>query len=276
VQRFTRAGVTLSDSTLGDWTAATADLVEPLYEALKEEALSSGYIQADETPIQVQDQQKEGSTHRGYYWVYHAPPSALVLVDYQPGRGRDGPKGILERYQGALQSDGYAVYDSYDGRPGITGYNCWAHVRRYFFEAQENAPELAAHALEEIGRLYGVERVLRERNASPEHRRQRRQEQAVPILERFKVWLEAHPGLPKSPWGQAAGYALGRWEKLIRYTEDGRIEIGRVGRWRGGVGPAYLLPPLSSGGASIAQPCSVSTSRSSNRTCRFPASGSHL
>ena len=44
--------------------------------------------------------------------------------------------------------------------------------------------------------------------------------------------------------------------------------------WRGGLGAAYLFPPLSSGGASIASPCSVSTSRSSNRTCGFPASGS--
>ena len=44
--------------------------------------------------------------------------------------------------------------------------------------------------------------------------------------------------------------------------------------WRGSLGEAYLFPPLSSGGASIAPPCPVSTSRSSNRTCGFPASGS--
>ena len=49
---------------------------------------------------------------------------------------------------------------------------------------------------------------------------------------------------------------------------------GRVGMWRGSVGSAYLFPALSSAGASIAGPCSVSTPRSSNRTCRLPASGS--
>jgi len=48
----------------------------------------------------------------------------------------------------------------------------------------------------------------------------------------------------------------------------------RVGMWRGSLGVAYLFPPLSSGGASIAPPCSVSTSRSSNRTCGVTASGS--
>ncbi len=50
--------------------------------------------------------------------------------------------------------------------------------------------------------------------------------------------------------------------------------IGRVEKWRGGLGRAYLLPTLSVVGASLAMPCSVSTSRSSNRTCGFPASGS--
>jgi transposase len=225
VQRFTREGITLSESTLGDWVAASAELLGPLYQALKQQVLSSGYLQADETPIQVQDDEKQGKTHRGYYWVYHAPLGGLVVMDYQPGRGRDGPKAFLGGYAGALQSDGYAVYDGFDSRAEITSYGCWAHARRYFFEAQENAPDLAAHAIEQIGRLYEVERVLREREASPESRRQLRQGQAVPVLARLKAYLEAHPGLPKSPWGQAAGYALTRWEKLCRYTEDGRIEI---------------------------------------------------
>jgi hypothetical protein len=44
--------------------------------------------------------------------------------------------------------------------------------------------------------------------------------------------------------------------------------------WRGSVGLAYPFPALSSAGASLASPCPVSTSRSSNRTCGFPASGS--
>ncbi len=130
VQRFTRAGITLSDSTLGGWIAATADLLVPLYEALASEARASGYIQADETPIPVLDAEKEGSTHRGYYWVYHAPGAGLVVMDYQRGRGRDGPTDWLVGYQGALQSDGYAVYDGYESVPGITSYGCWAHARR--------------------------------------------------------------------------------------------------------------------------------------------------
>jgi len=225
VQRFTRTGITLADSTLGDWISASADLITPLYRALSKELLESGYVQADETPIRVQDSTKKGKTHRGYYWVYMAPENGLVVMEYQRGRGRAGPNMFLNGYQGALQSDGYKVYDGYDKHVGVTTYNCMAHARRYFFDAQGSSPELSAHALNEIGLLYEVERELREGDLSPDERRRIRQQRSVPILERFKTWLQANEGLPKSPWGQAIHYSLARWEKLCRYCEDGRIEI---------------------------------------------------
>lgn len=169
VQRFTREGCALAPSMLGDWISASADLLEPLYWAMTDELLDSTYIQADETPIQVQDPNKKRKTHRGYYWVYHAPLQGLVVMDYQRGRSsRDGPTQFLVDYKGTLQSDGYKVYDSYDKHPGITTYNCMAHARRHFFDAQDSAPDLAAHALKEIGLLYDVER---ESDPSPKNRR---------------------------------------------------------------------------------------------------------
>ena len=225
LQRFEREGITLSSSTLGDWISASADLLKPLYAALQDELLDSGYVQADETPIQVQDLKKTKKTHRGYYWVYNAPLQGLVVMDYQRGRGRAGPSTFLDGYEGALQSDGYAVYESYDAHPEITTYNCMAHARRYFFDAQDSNPEMAGHALKEIGVLYDIERQLRENDSSPEERERERQEKAIPTLKRFKAYLQANPGLPKSPWGKAVFYSLARWEKLTKYTQDGRIEI---------------------------------------------------
>lgn len=225
VQRFTREGITLAASTLGDWVAASADLLGPLYEALKQEVLDSGYVQADETPIAVQDGEKKGATHRGQYWVYHAPERKLVVMHYHPGRGRDGPKAMLDSYEGLLQSDGYVIYDGYDRRPGVTVSGCWAHARRRFFEAKDNVPDLAEHALTEIRLLYDVERELRESDSSPEVRRRVRRERAVPVLDRFKAWLQAQKILPKTPWGKAVTYALLQWDKLYKYVEDGRLEI---------------------------------------------------
>ena len=53
----------------------------------------------------------------------------------------------------------------------------------------------------------------------------------------------------------------------------GKLKCG-VEMWRGGLGAAYRLPTFSVVGASLSGPCSVSTSRSSNRTGAFNASGS--
>ena len=205
VQRFKREGIPLARSTLEGWVAAVARLLEPLYERLCELVLESGYIQADETPIPVQDHaKKKGKTHRGYYWVYQGPQPQLVVIDYQHGRGSDGPEAFLKDYRGALQSDGYSVYDRYDD--AMTLYNCWAHARRYFYQAQDNQPKRAAHALAEIGQLYEVERQVKDFAAA--ERAAVRREKAQPILDRFKKWLQQNRGLPKSPWGKACVFRL--------------------------------------------------------------------
>jgi len=225
VQRFTRAGITLATSTLGDWVSQTADLLKPLYDELAQEAMASGYIQADETPIQVQDGEKKGKTHRGWYWVYHAREPGIVIMDYQAGRGRDGPTEWLAGYEGLLQCDGYAGYDQFEKNDGIAMAGCWAHARRYFFDAQGSSAERAEHVLSEIGLLYDIERTLREENASSEERSRVRKEEAAPILKKLKAWFEENEGLPQDPWGKAVSYTFTRWDRLTAYLEEGRLEI---------------------------------------------------
>ena len=114
MQRFERSGVKLPYSTLTDWVGSTCRLITPLYEALKAEVLKSRYLHADETPIKVMDKDKKGQTHRGYYWVYQNSLKKIVFFDYQESRGREGPCGILEHFQGYLQTDGYSAYEAFD------------------------------------------------------------------------------------------------------------------------------------------------------------------
>ena len=224
VQRFKREGIQLARSTMEGWVAQVANLLGPLHERLGELVLGSGYVQADETPIPVQDPAaKKGKTHKGYYWVYHAPESQIIHIDYQKGRGHGSPHLYLDGYQGALQSDGYKAYDYYESVEGVICYNCWAHARRYFFEAKDNQPKKAEEALYQIKQLYTIERQVRGR--PPDERTRVRREEARPILDGFKTWLLANEGLPKSPWGKAVSYTLGRWDKLTRYVEDGRVEL---------------------------------------------------
>ena len=155
--RLQRAGVSLPISTVGGWITQSAWHLAPLYDVLRQEALASGYLQVDETAIAVQDNGKKGKTHRGYYWVYHAPQPELAVMEYCKGRQRDGPAAFLDGYAGALQSDGYAAYDGFDVVPATTTYGCWAHARRYFYKALESDPKRAMYVLEQIKLLYAVD-----------------------------------------------------------------------------------------------------------------------
>src|SRR5665647_2119067 len=119
LSRYLRLGVTISDSTIGDWLTTASKLLLPLYDAHALLVLASGYLHADETIIKVLDSDKKGATHQGYYWVYQCHEQKLVLFDYRTGRGPTGPHSILENYQGYLQTDGYAVYEYFGDQPGI-------------------------------------------------------------------------------------------------------------------------------------------------------------
>ena len=67
----------------------------------------------------------------------------------------------------------------------------------------------------------------KEKNYSPEQIKQTRQERSVPILVKFKAWLEQKNQLvpPKAPIAQAINYTQRQRDGLIRYCEDGRYSI---------------------------------------------------
>jgi len=182
---------------------------------------------ADETPIPVLDRTKPGKTHLGYHWVYYDPVAKLVFFDYRPGRSRAGPNDILKNFRGHLQIDGYDGYNDVIKRPEVIAVGCLAHARRYFEQAQENDSVRAEWMLSKIQELYAIERQARETALSFQERYQLRQEQALSILTKIKIWLDANltAVLPKSAIGKAIGYMLGQWSKLEKYVTDGRLEI---------------------------------------------------
>lgn len=225
-QRFKREyDWEVSSSTINDWFVAVCTLLKPLYNHMREQILESGYIQADESHIKVQDNKKIKATHRGYQWVYHGVEEKLILFHYRKGRGEHGPKEFLQDYQGWLQVDGYGVYDKIGARKGIDLVGCHVHVRRKFYEAKEYDQKRAEHALEVYRQLYDIEEHCRK--MSSEQRKEYRNEYSRPILEEFRKWMddEAVRVLPKSPMGNAIRYAIRQWHKVIRVLEDGRLEM---------------------------------------------------
>lgn len=233
-KRFERNGLRIAPSTLKDWVGYCADRwLFILYKRMLELVLESAYIQADETPLRVLDKIKKGKSHKGYLWVYYSPVEKMVFFDYQKGRGREGPRGILESFQGYLQTDGYVAYQEYKDDDQITLLHCMAHARRKFHEALSNDKVRAQHALDLIGKLYEIEKQCRlvkdelDQRSWYQKRKQARQTQAAPILEQFKQWLIQQAGevLPKSAIGKAISYTLNLFDGLKGYLFDGRLEI---------------------------------------------------
>ncbi len=227
LQRFERAGMTIAQSTSNDWMRNVLNSLGGLYELHNKQVLDTHYLHVDETTIKVQDENKKGKTHLGYYWVYHNSENKLVLFDYRTGRGREGPNDILKDFTGYLQTDGYGVYDDFDRRPAITLMHCMAHARRKFSQSLDQDPARAQYVLEQMQTLYAIERHIRDESLQQGDILALRQSEAVPVLTVLKEWLltEIANVLPKSPIGQAIAYSLERWDKLSIYAGDAKLSI---------------------------------------------------
>jgi transposase len=226
-QRFSREKINIPYSTISDWVSNTCKLITPLYDALQKEVLASNYLHADETPIKVLDKDKKGETHRGYFWVYHNSLQDMVLFDYQPGRGREGPSELLKNFQGHLQTNGYAAYNIFKEQKDVTLLHCMAHARRKFIEAEQNDTVRSRYALEQIQQLYAIERKATDEQLSELDVLKLRQQESVPILESLDKWMQQAyvEVLPKSAIGKALAYSIERWKQLMIYTTDGKLNI---------------------------------------------------
>lgn len=226
-QRYSRVGITLAPSTLCNWKSNVCSLITPLYDAMVKEVLQTNYLHVDETTIKVLDTDKKGTTHRGYFWVYHNSHKKIVIFDYRKGRDPAGPSEILKAFKGHLQTDGYEVYVDFGRHEGITLLHCMAHARRKFSEALQNDKVRSEYVLQYMQQLYAIEECARHTKLSFDEIYQLRQQKAVPILEHLGKWMkEAYVQVtPKSSIGKALAYSIERWEALSLYTSNGMLHI---------------------------------------------------
>jgi len=229
---YARQGVELDRSTLADWVCGTSQLFEPLVEALRRHVMAAQKLHADDTPVPVLAP-GNGKTKTGRLWTYvrddrpagdQTPPA--VWFAYTPDRKGEHPQAHLGKFKGTLQADGYAGFEQIYETGRIQEAACWAHVRRKFYDLKVAHKSLVAEeALKRIGELYAVEGDINGR--SPEERREIRDTRSRPLLESLKQWLDETlvKLSKKSDTAVAVRYALGRWESLLRYCDDGHLEI---------------------------------------------------
>lgn len=226
---FNRYGVKLSRSTLCGWMMQIAEAVSVLYIMMIAKVLESYSIHTDDTPIKLRDAQMKQKSE-GRFWVYRGDDSnPYTVYDYTSNRCHDGPENFLGDYAGKIHADAYAGYDCIYEKNDAVESGCWAHCRRYFFDAQDNDLARSQAAMAYIRRLYMIEREIKGKDADV--KTQVRQEKAKPILAEFHQWLDEqrndlnNPVLPQSPFGKAVTYTLNQWEALCRYADDGHLDI---------------------------------------------------
>ncbi|EDP94194.1 IS66 family transposase [Kordia algicida OT-1] len=227
IQILKREGVVVAMSSMTGWFSKGVIQLGVLYEVLQKLILQSQYLQADESPIKVQDNHKKGSLHTGYHWVFHAPVDGLVLFKYDSSRSAKVPKDFLQQFSGTLQTDGYKAYQNLSTKHPIKLLACMAHARRYFEKALDNDKSRASYAMEQIQQLYAIERKIKERSLNTQTIKRYRELYAKPILKKLHVWMQQeYPKvLPKSAIGKAFAYSLNLWDKLSAYTQDGKYLI---------------------------------------------------
>ena len=228
VKQYADLGVKLPTSTINDWVHRVAGKLEPLYEAQRKDILSGDYLQIDEVPWRIIDQPDK--SRKGYAWQFldNRPESHGLYFLYLNGsRAGEIPRAELRNFHGAIQTDGYRVYDFFEEQDNVTLLGCMAHVRRKFCDAQISHPKLAAQAIKWIELLYAIEENLRDKNATPDEIAAVRTAKALPIMDAMEKWMMAvHTQCtPSDPMGKALDYAYKLWPRLRRYALDGRYQI---------------------------------------------------
>jgi transposase len=188
----------------------------------------------DETTVQVLKEQGRAPQSKSFMWVRRGGPphQPVILFDYDPSRGGSVPARLLADFQGILQTDGYDGYGGVAKRDDIISVGCLAHARRKFDEAlkaqkKKGRGGLAQQGFDFMSRLYRVEREARARGLDADQREKLRTEKARPIWEEMRPWLDRVRGQvpPRVLTGKALTYLDVQWPRLIRYLDDGRIEI---------------------------------------------------
>lgn len=236
-QEFARNDVNISRQTMANWVMIAAErYISLLYDRMKEEIIKSSVIHADETPVMVTKDGREGM-HKSYMWVYRSgsmcKANQAVLYEYQKTRKADAPGDFLKGFEGKLVCDGYQVYHTLENRTdtGFEAAGCWAHARRPFAEivkslgAGKASGTMAAEALMQIQAIYHADNLLLK--LLPSERKKRRKLLVKPMVDGYFDWCrEVQEKLtPSSETAKGIRYSLNQEKYLRVFLTDPQIPM---------------------------------------------------
>lgn len=222
------AGVEVSRVTMDGWVMRVGELLEPIAQAMRREIVAKSYLQADETPVDVQRRpEKKGKNQQAYLWQFGNPRGSVVF-SFSLRRAAEVGRQFLAGYKGIIQTDAYKGYH-WVHKEGLVHAGCWAHARRYFVKALKLNPrhERARELVDAIDGLFAIDREARQGEMPEEARHSLRQEKARPALDEIAALLKA--GQNTEPAGtqfsKGIAYGLENWHMLTRFLYHPQIEL---------------------------------------------------
>lgn len=222
--------VEISRRTLSNWvTLAAEQWLMPIYDRFHRILCSRGYCHADETPIDVFENDETKHVRKlkqRYMWVYSTiqqDECPIRLFDYGPGRGGQCPRDFLKDFEGVLITDAYAGYNQVEGVEHAT---CWAHARRKYVDSLPKdkkylTPDLLpVQAIEKMKVIFKEEREVWKQ---PEPERQEYRQTVVgPLVNEFFSWVhEVSDPMPGSQKLQEAlKYSMKHEMTLRAFLDD--------------------------------------------------------
>ena len=227
-----RGGARIAPSTLGDWYAGAADLIEPVHRALRDDTLSRYLLSLDDTGLPVRDPAHARGIKRGHIWTFLGDGGEVAFCEYTPDWKGTWPQAILADFRGqVIQSDGYAGLGPIFARPNAPRRaGCMDHCRRGFIKALDAGDVRAAVVVSVLRDLYAVEAQARADGVDLDELLRRRQRDSRPLVDRLHRILADLAGraTPKSPLGKAIAYAINQWPTLIVFLDDPRVPLSNA------------------------------------------------
>ena len=231
-QIYQRSGIELSPSTLGDWVAASADMLAPLWRLARQKTLRCALLSLDDIGMPVLDRDNPNGIKRGHLWTYLGDIERHAFCDYTPTWEGEGPCAVLEEFRGeCVQGDGYAGINAFFNKPNAPKRaGCMDHARRKFVHALEAGHASAAPVLALMQKVYALERQARQEALGADALLQLRQTQSQPLMDELRdVIGRLHlTAVPKSALGKATTYAIRQWDTLCVFLNDARVPLSNA------------------------------------------------
>ena len=235
-QHLEAQGESLDRGTMGRYMEEMGNaLGATIVNAMERDAiLHASVLSTDATGASILPAPEKGQKQackKGHFFTIVAD-AVHVLYVYTEKHSQDFVAKLFHGFRGYLQSDASSVYDILDRGPpkddadaAVTLVGCWAHCRRYFFDAAVCKHRVGVEGLTYLQAIFFQDQQFAK--LPPSQRKALRLEKVLPLVDAFFQWVsEAKRTTPgRNLATRALTYATNQEKELRRVFLDGRLPL---------------------------------------------------